>query len=246
MTLDKKNIIIISILSAVVVGLLGYSIIKKQMAGQIIFRGGEQTINQTGVMDEVYNLTAVNQKNQLKQIVVHIVGHVKNPGLVKLPEGARIADAIEAAGGVLPDADLEIINLAYKLQDGKQVYIPPKGGELDNKSANSFKSINTRVKADKNKLIPGVQPEKPPLTKAGSNYDGVIKNQEAQLESEVVNINTADVNELDKLPGIGPSTAKKIIEYREKHGLFANPEDIMKVKGIGPSKYEKIKDKITV
>ena len=65
-------------------------------------------------------------------------------------------------------------------------------------------------------------------------------------EGELININTADEAELDKLPGVGPSTAQKIIEYRETEGPFASPEDIMKVKGIGKAKYEKMKDRITV
>jgi competence protein ComEA len=142
-------------------------------------------------------------------IVVHITGAVPRPGVYALPQGARVQDAISAAGGFLAEAEKSGINLARVLEDGEQLDIPfGEGASL---------VIPT----------PGV--------------DVVDLSQ-----TELININTASQFELETLPGIGPTTAQKIIEYREANGPFINTEDIINVSGIGPGTYERIKDLITV
>lgn len=142
-------------------------------------------------------------------IVVHITGAVPRPGVYAMPEGARVQDAISAAGGFLAEADKTGINLARVLEDGEQLDIPYVEGA----------SIVVPT--------PGVE---------------VIDTS----NTELININTASQAELETLPGIGPTTAQKIIAYREENGPFINIEDIINVSGIGPGTYERIKDLITV
>jgi competence protein ComEA len=156
-------------------------------------------------------------------IAVHVVGAVPRPGLYEFSEGARVQDAIDAAGGLLSSADVGMINLAALLEDGQQLSIPYKAG-AEPSSQNSGSS-------DEGLSLPGGTDE-PDETNGG--------------ESELVNINTASLEELDSLPGIGPTIAQRIIDYREEHGGFQTIEDILNVSGIGPSTYDQIKDLITV
>ena len=150
-------------------------------------------------------------------IIVYICGAVKESKIVTLPENSRISDAIEAAGGLKEEADITNINLAYILEDGDKVYIPQKGEELQSESSASSTVQNSSY----------------------SNYSSTsIKNK--------VNINKASQVELETIPGIGPSTALKIIDYRKQNGKFKSIEDIKNVSGIGDAKYEKMKDYITV
>lgn len=157
------------------------------------------------------------------KIKVHVAGYVEEEGMVELAEGARIADALEAAGGATLEADLSRVNLAYVLQDGQKIYIPS---------------------------ILEVEEEEEEEEYITEESGGVIleegeeeKNNEAEGK---VNINTATQTELETLNGIGPSTASKIIEYRKQNGNFQSIEEIQNVSGIGDSKYESIKDDICV
>ncbi|MCZ2122754.1 MAG: ComEA family DNA-binding protein [Anaerolineales bacterium] len=151
-------------------------------------------------------------------IAVHVIGAVPRPGLYEFSQGARVQDAIDAAGGLLASADVSSINLAALLEDGQQLDVP-YGGD----------SGQTPRTGDDNS---GLE-----LPTAGTP---------ASANSELININTASLEELDSLPGIGPTTAQKIIDYREANGPFSVIEDITNVSGIGPSTYEEIKDLITV
>jgi competence protein ComEA len=144
-------------------------------------------------------------------LVVHVIGAVPRPGVYELAEGSRVQDAIQAAGGLLAQAEISFINLAAPIEDGQQLDIPFKDGAP----------------------LSGPFSEQPLAT--------LDVNQ-----SELININEASLEELDTLPGIGPTTAQKIIEYREQNGPFQNVEDIMNVSGIGPATFEEIKDLITV
>ena len=155
-------------------------------------------------------------EEEIPKIAIHIIGEVKNEGLIYLPEGSRVADAIQEAGGETKEADLSQVNLAYELQDGQKLYIPNKNEKIEvyiiNENGNN-----------------GVESEE--LEKGGKKK---------------VNINTATQNELDELPGIGPAIAQRIIEYREENGNFQKIEDLQNVKGIGDAKYEEIKESVTV
>ena len=151
-----------------------------------------------------------------KEIVVHITGEVKKEGVVYLKEGARVIDAIEEAGGETKEADLSQVNLAYILQDGQKIYIP-------NKNEKNSEYITENI---------------------GNNVEE--NSTSTREEGKKVNINTASIEELDQLPGIGPSIAQRIVDYRTEHGKFKTIEEIQDVKGIGDAKYDEIKDNITV
>ena len=137
-----------------------------------------------------------------------ITGAINNPGVVVLEEGARIVDALEAAGGETEEADVNRLNLAYVLEDGEKLYIPSKNEE-----------------------------EQEYITQGKDNMS------EGQSK---ININSAQIEELITLPGVGEATANKIIEYRKENGKFQKIEDLKNVPGIGDSKYENIKMLIKV
>ncbi len=150
------------------------------------------------------------EENVINTIVVHITGEVNYCGVVVLNEGARIVDAIEAAGGQTNEADLNRINLAYVLSDGEKVYVPNKNDE----------EVEQYV----------------------TTGEGTI----SESAQEIININTASAEELQELPGIGEATANKIVAYRTENGKFTDIEEIKNVPGIGDSKFEGLKDMITV
>ena len=174
--------------------------------------------------DKESRIGILNSKNT---ITVHVVGEVNSPGVVTLNEGARIIDAINAAGGKTEDADLSKVNLAYIVEDGVQIYIPSitETSKIGENSENEIKYI--REDAGEGIILTSASEE----------------NNEKQIK---VNINTANLEKLQTLPGVGESTAKKIIEYREKNGKFSKIEDIKNVSGIGESKFNTLKDSITV
>lgn len=127
------------------------------------------------------------------------------------------------AGGNTEEADLSKVNLAYTLSDGQKVYIPKVGEEISEQ--NEFLEY---------------------ISSGFGNNDVIEEKNGIAIGGEKVNINTAKQTELETLPGIGPSTAQKIIDYRTKNGLFETIEDIQNVKGIGDGKFEEIKDNICV
>jgi competence protein ComEA len=139
-------------------------------------------------------------------LVVHVVGEVRRPGLYRLRDGARIADALHRAGGAKRDADLAAVNLAAPLVDGVQVLVPsraPAGGV-------------------------GAPP---------SAADGATTGP--------VSLSSATVEELDELPGVGPITAQKIVDYRLENGPFASVDDLDAVPGIGPTRIEQLRELVT-
>ncbi len=156
-----------------------------------------------------------------ERIVVHIMGEVKKTGIIYLRKGARIADAIKAAGGVTKEADIDAVNLAYVLEDGQKINIPNK--------------------KDKEKNGNNVY-----ITSESGNNVIIEDNNQSKGVNKKVNINEASQSDLETLPGIGPSIASRIIEYREQNGKFSKIEDLQNVKGIGDAKYNRIKDSITV
>ena len=187
---------------------------------------------------EVNNTQESNQTNETEKeteetIVVHISGAVNIEGIVELEAGSRIANAIEKAGGVKENADMTDINLAYPLEDGMKIHIPTKEETEANK--------NNENMIDESYIISssgGVSSKEDTNSIQGSS--------KSTTSNEKVNINTATQEELDTLPGIGPSIASKIIDYREQNGKFNSIEEIKEVSGIGDAKYEKIKDSITI
>jgi len=145
---------------------------------------------------------------------VHVAGAVVRPGVYDLAEGSRVADAVDAAGGFVVEADQNALNLAAFLEDGERLDVPYVAGFVPDEQQGFV-----------------VVTEGTPSPSAGE---------------DLVNINTASIDELDQLPGIGETTAIRIIDYRTVNGPFATIEDIINVSGIGTATYEEIKDLITV
>jgi len=139
-------------------------------------------------------------------LVVHVVGEVQRPGLYRLRDGARIADAVRRAGGARHGADLAALNLAAPLVDGVQVLVPSRAAA-----------------------------EPDALSSSGAGAAGVA----------AVSLSSATVEELDELPGVGPITAQKIVDYRAEHGPFAGVDDLDAVPGIGPTRIEQLRDLVT-
>ena len=168
------------------------------------------------------NNVITNENNTNDDIVIiHITGSVKNPGIVKLKEGSRIEDAIESAGGLTENADITKVNLAYVVEDGTKIKIPSASEE----------DIGDEDIID---------------SKSGDNIIIEENAVPSNNSTQTININKATEKEFETLPGIGPSLASTIIEYRNQNGKFESIEDIKNVNGIGDNKYEKIKDLITV
>jgi competence protein ComEA len=141
------------------------------------------------------------------EVVVSVMGRVPRPGLIHLPDGTRVADALAAAGGVLPGTDLMGLNVARRLSDGEQLLVgvaPPPG---------------------------------PPVTNPVSGTAGT---------SQVVNLNTATLEQLDALPGVGTVTAQRILDWRVAHGRFTSIDQLRQVSGIGQARFAQLKHLVRV
>jgi len=149
-------------------------------------------------------------------LVVDVAGAVPRPGVYEFPAGARVKDAVQAAGGLLAEADKASINLAAPLQDGQRLEVP---------------------------YLSGLEPTQAPFSSFSSNPAGGSR---VGSPAELIDINSATAEELETLPGIGSTLAQAIIDYRNEFGPFFAIEDIMFVDGIGPETFEAIKDLITV
>ena len=155
------------------------------------------------------------------ELYVHVAGAVSAPGLYELVPGARVADAVTAAGGFAADADGDRINLAAELDDGQQVYVPRQG-----------------------------EPDRPALAGSGqgpgAGAGGAGTGGPVATPDGPVDVNSASVEQLEALPGIGPSIAAAIVRHREEHGPFRTVDDLADVAGIGPAKLEAIRELVTV
>ncbi|MGG1658791.1 helix-hairpin-helix domain-containing protein [Brevibacillus sp. NRS-1366] len=152
-------------------------------------------------------------------LFVDVKGRVMKPGLYRFDAGMRVADAITKAGGSLPDADLDQINLAEPLSDGSAVVIPAKGTDTHN--------------------VLGQQVQ--PLSSSA-----ISSRTERQSSDPSINLNTATVEELTTLPGIGAARANSILSYRSEKGGFRSVEEIKEIEGIGDKMFERIKDRIRI
>jgi len=148
---------------------------------------------------------------------VYITGAVLRPDVYSLPPGSIVRDLVRLAGDFTDAAAVEAVNLALPLADGMHVHVPAQDEVLAEPP-----------------VISGPAPQANSLT------------GDAALPGALVNINTASIAELETLPGIGPALAQKIVDHRAEHGPFATIEAILDVSGIGPAKFEAIRDWITV
>lgn len=166
--------------------------------------------------EEKYEQDSEIEENSSSELVVHIKGAVKYPGILVVKEGMRVADIVELAGGPDQGADFDRVNLAKKVQDEEMVHIPYIG--------------EASTQSEKGEGVSAVE-----TTSSGVALD--------ESTGSKININTASKEELKTLSGIGEVTSEKIIDYREEHP-FGSIEDIMDVSGIGEKKFEAIKDSI--
>jgi competence protein ComEA len=150
------------------------------------------------------------------RVLVHVAGAVRRPGVYTLRAGARVADAVDRAGGARRRADLSAVNLAAKLEDGRQVLVPARaqGGP-----AGASASTPTGL------AMPGVAGAAPAVP---------------------LDLNTATLEQLDTLEGVGPITAQKILQYRQEHGGFGSVDELGQVPGIGPKRLAAIRDHVRV
>ena len=162
---------------------------------------------------------------------IHVAGAVVRPGVYTVSSSARVVDAVTAAGGATSRADLERINLAQKIVDTEQVFVP-------------FRSTNTT----KVTVSPRLRPSRTTVPTSVPAVPGAVPSIGAPITtlSPLINLNSATSDQLDTLPGVGPSTAKAIISYRTRKGPFGKVEDLLNVPGIGPAKVGAIRDQVTV
>jgi competence protein ComEA len=145
-------------------------------------------------------------------LVVSVSGKVHRPGLVEVPDGARVADVLEAAGGALPGTDLSALNLARHVADGEQV------------------AVGVPAAPD---AVPLPAPGGPPPAPAGR-------------PAGKVDLNTATVEQLDALPGVGPVMAQRILEWRNRHGRFTQVEQLREIEGIGERRFAQMRELVAV
>ncbi len=170
-------------------------------------------------------------------IRVYVAGAVKNPGVFPLQEGERLVDAVRAAGGAAPGADLEAVNLALRVQDEGYYFIPARAAPTANRE-----SVDGAASSN------GAAPTIPAAAANSSTNHAHAPGETAQSGNggELVNLNTADRQELESLPGIGPARADAIIAYREEHGYFVAIEEITAVSGIGEGIFANLQHLVTV
>jgi competence protein ComEA len=145
-----------------------------------------------------------------ERVVVHVAGAVRDPGVYKLPSSARVDDAVARAGGATRRADLGGLNLAAKVEDGRQVLVPERA-----RRGASAPAAGTAAAAD-------------------------------PAEGQPVNLNTATLEQLDTLSGIGPLTAQKILDYREELGGFSSVEELGEIPGIGEKRLASLREEVTL
>jgi competence protein ComEA len=153
-----------------------------------------------GAAYEAPTPAATVQAARPAQLVVDVVGAVRRAGLYRLPQGSRIADAIERAGGPTKRADIALVNLAAPVADGTQIVVPAREAAASGSGAG------------------------------------------AAAPAGPVHLNTATLADLDALPGVGPVTAQKILDYRQQHGVFSSIDELDAIPGIGPARLDQLRD----
>jgi competence protein ComEA len=184
--LDRRRVIIAAIVLFLVLAL----------GGRLLLRRGESVPLPVRAAAPAGQASAPEPR-----LFVHVVGAVRHPGLYRLAQGSRVADAVARAGGATRKAQLELVNLAAPIADGEQIVVPRR----------SAAGVAAQGGA-------GTAPTGP------------------------VHLNTATLEQLDALPGVGPVTAQKILDYRQKHGAFGSVDELDAIPGIGPARLDGLRD----
>lgn len=172
------------------------------------------TTSEVAIIGTTDTVSGVKSSGEPK-LKVHVKGAVKKPGVYEFAIGERVEDAIKKAGGSLPTADLDAINLAAFLKDGDEVYVPDR-------RTRALEAFNEASRA----------------TQLGT---ATSRTKAKRVVTGKVAINTATAEQLESLPGIGPALAQRIIEHRRQHGPFKSVDELLNVKGIGQKKLEALR-----
>lgn len=214
----RKQIILGAIIFIIIGGLIGFIIYKNKDS----FKSKKKEI--------VVEKKLVKKKENVEEkIQVDIKGQINYPGIYKVDSDLRVMDVIKLAGDLTENADTSVINLSKRVTDEMVIIVYSKDEVLDFKKTKEIeKQVEEKcIQKDENSLV----------------NDACIN---CSVNNGKVNINTASIDELKNLSGIGDKKAKDIVDYREKNGLFNTIEDIMKVNGIGEAGFAQIKEDITV
>jgi competence protein ComEA len=188
-----------------------------------------------------------------KELVVYVTGAVKKPGVYRFKIGERLYQAVERAGGFKPDAVQEALNLADTLKDADQIHVPAKAAPKLTDTCSSIerdepvkptRKVGAAVALGRVVGKPAASSPKSTVSVAAVTEAKPVKL--ASAADGTVNLNKADVETLQKLPGIGPAMAERILAYRKESGGFQSIEDLQEVRGIGEKTFEKLKGLITI
>lgn len=231
----KKNLKLITIMIVMIILIVGI-LIKYSLSNSTV----EEVSMEDLELEDNEEIIMVEEENSGSlKVYVDIKGAVNNPGVYEIEEDKKVIDVVELAGGFTGQADTSMINLAKKVSDEMVIIIYT----ID--EVKKAQEENTIIKiVDQECVCPEISNDACLKEEVSKNSDD--KDSTSNTETNTININSATIEELLTLSGIGESKAKAIIEYREENGNFKNIEDIMNVPGIGEALYEKIKDNITV
>ena len=176
---------------------------------------------------------------QAPEVVVHVAGAVKKPGVYRFKPSQRVDEAITAAGGARTDANLDAVNLAARLEDGQQLYVPTRAERPSGPAAPSASA--TRPSGSSRTGASG----KGKRTRPGTGRAATTPVKFKKAGDGTLNLNTADTTALQRLPGVGPAMAERILAWRTQHGQFKTPDELMEVSGIGEKKFEKMRPFVT-
>ncbi len=210
------------IFAAIIIGLCaiaGIKIFENEGNARYEIAQSEDIEKESSNSKQDNNSSQSTNNSPTTEVTVYISGAVKTEGVITMSSEDRLSDAIKVMGGIVEGADMNAINLAEKLVDGKHYVIPKQGEQIPNdvNAGGGVSGASTQT--------------------AGGSEQG---------QGGLVNLNTATLEQLDTLPGVGEATANKIITYREENGGFKSIEDLKNVKGIGDKKFEEIKGNICV
>jgi len=240
----KKHLKIISIIIILILSIF-LIILKIYLTNNAIEESQEKTLKEEII--KVEEKKEIEEQPQIEKIYVDIKGAVTYPGVYEIESDKKVIDVVNKAGGLTDESDTSMINLAKQVSSEMVIIIYTKE-EVRKYMTNQDEIVKI---IDKECVCPEITNDACVNTtnSSGTNQTTKSSTEDSNLASstnEKINLNTATIEELQTLTGIGESKAKSIIEYREEHGTFSNIEEIKEISGIGDSLYEKIKDNITV